>query len=125
MSTGSPSPPERGLALRWQSARLWIAGGLDEDPTHRLAWWAAALVVATDRLGCLNEVLLTLGELDRSRIPVSGVVLSAPQSPDQSTGTNAGVVARLVPGVRVLTLGREPAQVPNAQLDELISWIDR
>jgi len=27
------------------SAPLWIAGGLDEDPTRRLAWWAAALAV--------------------------------------------------------------------------------
>jgi low temperature requirement protein LtrA len=27
------------------SAPLWIAGGVDEDPTHRLAWWAAALAV--------------------------------------------------------------------------------
>ncbi|MDF2765027.1 MAG: hypothetical protein K0S81_2021, partial [Rhodospirillales bacterium] len=27
------------------SAPLWIAGGLDEDPTYRLAWWAAALAV--------------------------------------------------------------------------------
>jgi low temperature requirement protein LtrA len=27
------------------SAPLWISGGLDPDPTLRLAWWAAALVV--------------------------------------------------------------------------------
>ena len=27
------------------SAPLWIGGGLNEDPTHRLAWWAAALAV--------------------------------------------------------------------------------
>jgi low temperature requirement protein LtrA len=27
------------------SAPLWIAGGLDPDPTRRLAWWAAALAL--------------------------------------------------------------------------------
>ena len=27
------------------SAPLWVAGGLDEDPTLRLAWWTAALAV--------------------------------------------------------------------------------
>jgi low temperature requirement protein LtrA len=27
------------------SAPLWLAGGLEEDPTYRLAWWAAALAL--------------------------------------------------------------------------------
>ena len=27
------------------AAPLWIAGGLDSDPTRRLAWWAAALAL--------------------------------------------------------------------------------
>ena len=27
------------------AAPLWIAGGLDQDPTRRLAWWAAALAL--------------------------------------------------------------------------------
>ncbi len=49
---------------------------------------AEVLLVAADRLGVLNQVLLTVEALDRSGAGVVAVVLSAPREPDASTGRN-------------------------------------
>jgi dethiobiotin synthetase len=63
------------------------------DLARALGAWA--LVVGPDRLGVINHVLLTLGALERAAIPVLGVVLSAPDVPDRSTGTNARAIGTL------------------------------
>jgi dethiobiotin synthase len=56
---------------------------------------AAALVVGSDRVGTISHALLTLSALELAGVPVAGVVLTAPDTPDASTGTNAGAIARL------------------------------
>jgi dethiobiotin synthetase len=75
------------------------AGGLLAPITHERngldlarALGAAALVVASDRLGTINHTLLTLRAL--AGVHVLGVVLSAPAVFDESTGTNAAEIRR-------------------------------
>jgi dethiobiotin synthetase len=55
------------------------------------------LVVAANRLGCVNHTLLTLAEARRRRLTVWRTVLSdvAPDRSDRSRRTNASEIARL------------------------------
>jgi len=87
---------------------------------------AIALIVASDRLGCINHTLLTVGALDRAGIPVAGVVLSAPAVPDASTGENAAALGRLLPERRIVAVPRMSS--PNAsatRLAEVAQWLCR
>ena len=59
-----------------------------------LALGAAALVVGVDRLGTMSHCSLVLEALANARIPVLGVVLSAPSLADESTGSNAAALTR-------------------------------
>jgi dethiobiotin synthetase len=56
---------------------------------------ARALVVGSDRLGTVSHALLTLSALELGGIPIAAVILTPPERPDGSTGTNAGTIARL------------------------------
>ena len=56
---------------------------------------ARALVVGSDRLGTVSHALLTLSALELGGIPIAGVILTPPERPDGSTGTNAATIARL------------------------------
>lgn len=71
--------------MGWSWTALDLARALD----------AAALVVASDRLGCINHALLTIGTLEAAGVRVVGLVLNAPELGDQSTGSNAGAIQRL------------------------------
>ena len=78
------------------------AGGLLEPVTWEWnmvdvarAMGACALVVAVDRLGTISQTLLTLSALELAGVACAGVVLTTPEAPDQSTGTNAAAIARL------------------------------
>ena len=68
---------------------------------------AAALVVGMDRLGTINHTQLTLSALELAGLEVTGVVLTPPETPDESTGTNADAIARLSGLDHVLSLPRE------------------
>lgn len=85
---------------------------------------AAALVVGADRLGTINHTLLTLSALELAGLGVAGVVLTAPEMPDPSTGTNAGAIARLAGLDRVMSLPRmsDPAAAARA-LAPVIEWV--
>jgi dethiobiotin synthetase len=86
---------------------------------------SSALVVAMDRLGTINHTQLTLSALELAGLSVTGVVLTAPETPDASTGTNASAIARLSGLDRVLSLPR--ANDPSAVVSEvapLIRWLD-
>jgi len=86
---------------------------------------AAALVVGSDRVGTISHVLLTLSALELAGVPVAGVVLTAPEAPDASTGTNAGAIARLGGLERVTTLPR--LADPTAAADDvapIIGWLE-
>jgi dethiobiotin synthase len=86
---------------------------------------AAALVVGVDRLGTINHTLLTLSALELAGLAVAGVVLTAPETPDSSTGTNAAAIARLGGLERVATLPRrgDPALARDA-VAPVVGWID-
>jgi dethiobiotin synthetase len=85
---------------------------------------ASALVVALDRLGTINHTLLTLGALELAGLEVAGVVLTAPETPDPSTGTNAAAIARLAGIDRIVTMPRlaDPAAAAGEVLP-IIGWI--
>jgi dethiobiotin synthetase len=85
---------------------------------------ASALVVAADRLGTISHTLLTLGALELAGLEVAGVVLTAPETPDPSTGTNADAIARLAGIDRIVTVPRlaDPAAA-GRQVQSVIGWI--
>ena len=54
------------------------------------------LVVVANKLGCINETLLTLNALQQRRLNVAGIVLNSPNaSADASDVTNRGEIERL------------------------------
>ncbi|MFW6058216.1 MAG: dethiobiotin synthase [Persicimonas sp.] len=65
--------------LTWSETARDLAATLD----------ASALVVAPDKLGTLNQTLLVLESLDHAGVPLAGVVFSATEFPDASSGRNA------------------------------------
>jgi dethiobiotin synthetase len=85
---------------------------------------ASALVVAVDRLGTINHTLLTLGALELAGLEVAGVVLTAPETPDPSTGTNAAAIARLAGIDRIVTVPRlaDPAAAFR-EIQPIMAWI--
>ncbi|HET7468186.1 MAG TPA: dethiobiotin synthase [Gemmatimonadales bacterium] len=86
---------------------------------------AAALVVAADRLGTINHTQLTLSALELAGIPLTGVVLTAPETPDESTGTNAASVARLSGLDHVLSLPREnDPSVAAPHIIPVVEWLE-
>jgi dethiobiotin synthetase len=84
---------------------------------------AAVLVVGADALGVINHALLTLSALELAGLPVAGLVLTPPDVPDASTGTNAGAIARVSGLDRVLTL-RDVAE-DAAALAPVLEWMNR
>lgn len=85
---------------------------------------ACALVVAEDRLGTINHTLLTLGALELAGLEVAGIVLTAPETPDSSTGTNATAIARLAGIDRIVTMPRraDPAAA-SREVQPIIGWL--
>jgi len=87
---------------------------------------AAALVVAADRLGTINHALLTLSALELSGLEVVGIVLTPPETADESTGTNASAIARLSGLERVLALPREnDPSAAAAAIAPVMGWLER
>jgi dethiobiotin synthetase len=81
---------------------------------------ARALVVAADRLGSINHTLLTMEALGSAAI---GVVFSAPASPDDSTGTNAHALHKLMPEIRIASVERFGTW-ESAPVAEIAGWVD-
>lgn len=100
--------------LTWHEDTLDLAHQLD----------GRALVVTSDRLGSINHTLLTIKVLRAERIPVVGVVLSAPEVPDESTGSNAEAIHRLAGIDAIVTVPRviESAQASEA-VKEVAGWL--
>jgi dethiobiotin synthetase len=71
--------------ITWEWCLVDIAQALD----------ARAVLVASDRSGSVNHALLTLGALELASVPVTDVVITSPEVPDASTGTNDAAIARL------------------------------
>lgn len=64
--------------LTWERSALDLAAELG----------ACALVVAADRLGCLNHTLLTCAALKSRQVAIVGVILNASDAQDASVGSN-------------------------------------
>jgi dethiobiotin synthase len=86
---------------------------------------ACALVVGVDRLGTINHTLLTLSALELAGVPCAGVVLTAPEAPDQSTGTNAAAIARLSGLDRVVAAPRTAYPDRTEALRTVVGWLGR
>jgi dethiobiotin synthetase len=88
---------------------------------------APVLVVGSDRLGVVNHALLTVRALVAARLTPLGVVLSAPEAADASTGTNAATLRRVLPEKvrgRVATLPRvATADEAAAHLADVAAWL--
>jgi dethiobiotin synthetase len=86
---------------------------------------ACALVVGVDRLGTINHTLLTLSALELAGVPCAGVVLTAPEAPDQSTGTNAAAIARLSGLDRIVAAPRTAYPDRTEALRTVVGWLAR
>ena len=87
------------------------AGGLlsplgdDFDSRDLLAALRAIpIIVAASRLGAVNQVLLTLEALPKSRRPAAGVVLMEPGKRDAATAANAELLAKFLPAGRLVAM---------------------
>jgi dethiobiotin synthetase len=85
-------------------------------------WGLDVVLVAANRLGTLNHVLLTVQAADRAGLTVRSIVLNRldDHEPDLAQETNAATLAELLPGIRVLSwpwLG-EPSSVALGELAE-------
>ena len=72
---------------------------------------ATPIVVCPNRLGAVNQVLLTLAALPRSASCRARVVLMSPSKPDAATNTNVGLLAEFFDAKRIFELpwlGRRP-----------------
>ena len=85
---------------------------------------AAVLVVGVDGLGVINHALLTLSALELAGLPVAGLVLTAPEIADASTGTNAAAIARVSGLDRVLAL-TDLSDDGAAELAPVLGWMDQ
>ncbi len=76
------------------------------------------LVVAHNRLGCINHVMLTLEVAAKRKIEVAGVVLNEPDnSSDLSKKTNAQIIEEITP-FRPMSLSHAPeAKSPSEHPD--------
>jgi dethiobiotin synthetase len=115
-----------GLSDQHELVLVEGAGGLLSPLTWRsnlrdliVTTGSRALVVASDRLGSINHVLLTLEALGKLAL---GVVFSAPERPDESTSTNAESLRRVMPGARIASIPRCRSW-EEADVAELTRWI--
>jgi len=65
---------------------------------------ATPMVVCRNRLGVVNQVLLTLAALPRSASCCARVVLMSPAKPDASTSTNVSLLAEFLDAKRIFCL---------------------
>ena len=92
-----------GVPLAWGYTALDLASRLG----------LSAVVVARPGLGTLNHVWLTVEALRARGIPVTAVVLNGVSpDPDLAEQTNPAALARMLPGLRCLTLPRQDSPDP-------------
>jgi len=65
---------------------------------------ALPIIVAANKLGVVNHVLLTLGALPENLRAKACVVLMSPEKPDASTKTNAKLLAQFLPDEKFFQL---------------------
>ncbi len=110
----------RSLQKRFEAVLVEGAGGLlsplgeDFDSRDMLAALRATpVIVGLNRIGVVNQMLLTLEALPRRVSAGARVVLMSPRKPDASTKTNAGLLAEFFDAKRIFELpwlGNRPAE---------------
>jgi len=85
-------------------------------------WRSAFVIVDTDSLGAVGRNRLCLSVLETAETPVLGVVLSAPEHTDQTTGKNANTLSKVVQDTLIATL---PRTDNHAELAEALKGIIR
>jgi dethiobiotin synthetase len=85
------------------------------------------ILVAPDRLGVLHDLTATLGLAAARGLNVDATVMSAPESPDASTGTNAAELDRLGIARPVVRFPRAHEEDPTtvAAATNLIAALER
>jgi len=92
------------------------------DLAHALG--ARVLLVAADRLGTINHTLMALHVLELAGLEAEGIVLTAPEQPDASTGCNAAAIARLSRGCRILCAPRlSHPEDGSRHVGEVLQWL--
>ncbi len=86
---------------------------------------ACALVVAADKLGTINYTLLTLSALELAGVPCAGVVLTTPELPDQTTGTNGAAISRLSGVDRVVAAPKSAYPDRSEAMRTVVGWLGR
>jgi dethiobiotin synthetase len=86
---------------------------------------ACALVVAVDQLGTINHTLLTLSALELAGVPCAGVVLTTPDIPDQTTGTNGAAISRLSGVDRVVAAPKSAYPDRSEAMKSVVGWLGR
>lgn len=85
---------------------------------------ASALLVGSDRLGTLHHVLAAHAALGHAKLSILGLVLSAPELPDASTGTNLQMLRRLLPELPSAAVPRvSSAEEAALHLAAVADWI--
>lgn len=69
-----------------------------------IALHAAPIIVAPNRLGAVNHVLLTLEALPKNLRTHAKVVLMSPPKPDSATASNAKLLAEFFPAEKIVIL---------------------
>jgi len=65
---------------------------------------AAPIIVAVNKLGAVNHLLLTLEALPKNRRAQAKVVLISPPKPDAATASNARLLGQFFPAEKIFTL---------------------
>jgi dethiobiotin synthetase len=101
----------RAMQKRFEVVLVEGAGGLlsplgEQFDSHDLitALRATPIIVCPNRLGAVNQILLTLAALPRGAACRARVVLMSPPKPDASTATNDSLLAEFLDAQRIFYL---------------------
>ncbi len=100
--------------LTWERSAVDLARALD----------ARVLLVAADRLGTISHTTMALKVLELNRLETVGVVLTAPEERDASTGSNAAAISRLSGCSRIVCAPRthDPKESSDC-MEEVTRWL--
>jgi dethiobiotin synthetase len=79
---------------------------------------ASSMIVAPNRLGVVNHILLTLEALPHSAAARARVVLMSPPKPDAASATNAKLLAEYFDAKRIFTLPWLGKNVPAGKVSK-------
>jgi dethiobiotin synthetase len=81
-----------------------------------------AVVVARAGLGTLNHVAMTVMMLRSREIPIRGIVLNGRSaSPDLAESTNPAILSRMLYGIRVVEVPRDPSRDAVSAASAIVS----